>query len=75
MVVCRLSQGVLSPVKPSSEDPIEVVHVNDVEDDISTTLHFIAEQADHYMAEQAIDFEQMVQKKRVLFRLEEAAIA
>jgi hypothetical protein len=34
-----LSQGVLSPVKPSSEDPIEVVHVNDMEDDISVGQH------------------------------------
>jgi hypothetical protein len=46
----------------------------DVENDISTTLHFLAEQADLYMAERAIDFAQIVQKKRVLFRLEKAAV-
>jgi hypothetical protein len=44
----------------------------DVEDDISTTLHFIAEQADCYMAERAIDFSEVVQKKRVIYRLEPA---
>jgi hypothetical protein len=44
----------------------------DVENDISTTLHFIAEQADRYMAERAIDFSEVVQKKRVIYRLEPA---
>jgi hypothetical protein len=43
-----------------------------IEDDISATLHFIAEETDQYMAERCIDFSQVVQKKRVVYRLEPA---
>ncbi len=44
----------------------------DIEDDISATLHFIAEETNHYLAERRIDFSQVVQKKQVLYRLEPA---
>jgi hypothetical protein len=44
----------------------------DIEDDISATLHFIAEETDHYLAERQIDFSQVVHKKQVLYRLEPA---
>ena len=43
-----------------------------VEDDISATLHFIAEETDQYMAQRRIDFSQVVHKKQVLYRLEPA---
>ncbi len=44
----------------------------DIEDDISTTLHFIAEETDQYLTQRRIDFSQVVQKKQVLYRLEPA---
>ncbi len=44
----------------------------DIEDDISTTLHFLAEETNQYLTERRIDFSQVVQKKRVIYRLEPA---
>jgi hypothetical protein len=44
----------------------------DIEDDISTTLHFLAEETNQYLTERQIDFSQVVQKKRVIYRLEPA---
>ena len=44
----------------------------EVEDDISATLHFIAEETDQYLAQRRIDFSQAVHKKQVLYRLEPA---
>ncbi|HEY4032690.1 MAG TPA: hypothetical protein VGL94_01845 [Ktedonobacteraceae bacterium] len=43
-----------------------------IEDDISATLHFIAEETDQYLTQRRIDFSQVVQKKQVLYRLESA---
>ncbi len=43
-----------------------------IEEDISATLHFIAEETDQYLNERRIDFSQIVQKKQVLYRLEPA---
>jgi hypothetical protein len=47
----------------------------DITSDISATLHFIAEEANHYLTERNIDFSEVVQKKRVLGRLEMSAVA
>jgi hypothetical protein len=47
-------------------------HEEDIEDDISATLHFIAEETDQYLAQRRIDFSQVVHKKQVLYRLEPA---
>ncbi len=47
----------------------------EVESDISATLHFLAEETDHYLTDRCLDFSEMVQKKRVLYRMEQAAVA
>jgi hypothetical protein len=44
----------------------------DIEDDISATLHFIAEETNQYLTERRIDFSQVVHKKQALYRLEPA---
>jgi hypothetical protein len=44
----------------------------DIEDDISATLHFIAKETDQYLTQRRIDFSQVVHKKQVLYRLEPA---
>jgi hypothetical protein len=43
-----------------------------IEDDISATLHFLAEETGQYLTQRRIDFSQVVQKKRALYRLEPA---
>jgi hypothetical protein len=44
----------------------------DMEDDISATLHFLAKETDQYMTERHIDFADVVHKKQALYRLEPA---
>jgi hypothetical protein len=44
----------------------------DIEDDISATWHFLAEETDQYLTERSIDFSQVVHQKQVLYRLEPA---
>ena len=41
-----------------------------IEPDLSDTLHFLLQLAEHYLQENALEFWELVRKKRVLYRLE-----
>ncbi|GHO93034.1 hypothetical protein KSF_030820 [Reticulibacter mediterranei] len=47
----------------------------EVTSDVSATLHFVAGEVDHYMNDRRIEFSEVVEKKRVLYRMKAAANA